>query len=427
MRTLSTGMAGLAASLATIAALATHATALAHGSIATPVSRIYNGFLEGPESPKSAAVQAAIAIGGTQPFYDWNELVNFAPGSPAYQMNVPYDQLIPDGELASGGNYKYRGLDQVRDDWPTTAMQAGPFELVWYATTPHDPSVFHAWITKPDWNPTMPLTWAAMEPLTLGPVSLTGNAYRFNTVIPARTGKHCIYVVWQRLDPVGEGFYSVSDVDFGDGGEAFCPGDLNADQSVGGADLGVLLGAWGTPAADLNGDGTTNGADLGEMLSRWGICGSDCDGDGVADAHAILHGLVADCDANLVPDSCDFANGGDADGNGVLDACQIDGLTYAWSVPNQWSGGFIGSLRITNGSSEMIHHWQLQFTTPGYTLVNAWDCVLMSQANGTAMVHNETWNGHLGPGASVTIGYQAAGAPGAPTQVLLNGSAALPE
>lgn len=352
MRTLSTGMAGLAASLATIAALATHATALAHGSIATPVSRIYNGFLEGPESPKSAAVQAAIAI---------------------------------------GGNYKYRGLDQVRDDWPTTAMQAGPFELVWYATTPHDPSVFHAWITKPDWNPTMPLTWAAMEPLTLGPISLNGNAYRFNTVIPARTGKHCIYVIWQRLDPVGEGFYSVSDVDFGDGGEAFCPGDLNADQSVGGADLGVLLGAWGTPAADLNGDGTTNGADLGEMLSRWGICGSDCDG------------------------------------NGVLDACQIDGLTYAWSVPNQQSGGFIGSLRITNGSSEMIHHWQLQFTTPGYTLVNAWDCVLLSQGNGTAMVHNETWNGHLGPGASATIGYQAAGAPSAPTQVLLNGSAALPE
>ena len=42
-----------------------------------------------------------------------------------------------------------------------------------------------------------------------------------------------------------------------------------------GADLGLMLAAWGTPSAmaDLNGDGTVNGADLGELLSAWGPCG----------------------------------------------------------------------------------------------------------------------------------------------------------
>jgi hypothetical protein len=59
-----------------------------------------------------------------------------------------------------------------------------------------------------------------------------------------------------------------------------CPGDLDADGAVNGADLGVLLSRWGavvqpgSPDAglDLNADGIVNGADLGVMLSRWGGC-----------------------------------------------------------------------------------------------------------------------------------------------------------
>ncbi len=41
---------------------------------------------------------------------------------------------------------------------------------------------------------------------------------------------------------------------------------------VDGADLGYLLGSWGSPAADLNGDGNTDGADLGILLGAWGAC-----------------------------------------------------------------------------------------------------------------------------------------------------------
>ena len=51
-----------------------------------------------------------------------------------------------------------------------------------------------------------------------------------------------------------------------------CPADLSGDNVVNGADLGILLGAWGTAAGDLNADGTTNGADLGLMLGAWGNC-----------------------------------------------------------------------------------------------------------------------------------------------------------
>lgn len=48
-------------------------------------------------------------------------------------------------------------------------------------------------------------------------------------------------------------------------------GDIDCDGSVDGADLGVLLGAWGSqsPKADLNCDSVVDGADLGILLSAW--------------------------------------------------------------------------------------------------------------------------------------------------------------
>ncbi len=49
-------------------------------------------------------------------------------------------------------------------------------------------------------------------------------------------------------------------------------GDLNGDGIVNGADLGLLLGAWGVCggcAEDINGDGLVNGADLGLLLGDW--------------------------------------------------------------------------------------------------------------------------------------------------------------
>lgn len=52
------------------------------------------------------------------------------------------------------------------------------------------------------------------------------------------------------------------------------PGDVNADGTVNGLDLGILLGSWGPVAAgnpaDIDGDGTVNGIDLGVLVGNWG-------------------------------------------------------------------------------------------------------------------------------------------------------------
>jgi hypothetical protein len=51
-----------------------------------------------------------------------------------------------------------------------------------------------------------------------------------------------------------------------------CTGDFDGDGTVGGADLGQLLGGWGGSELDLNADGIVNGADLGALLGAWGAC-----------------------------------------------------------------------------------------------------------------------------------------------------------
>jgi len=54
---------------------------------------------------------------------------------------------------------------------------------------------------------------------------------------------------------------------------AACAADLNGDDQVDGADLGLLLIQWGLPGtADFNGSGTVGGEDLSVLLNAWGAC-----------------------------------------------------------------------------------------------------------------------------------------------------------
>lgn len=181
----------------------------AHGSMQDPVSRVYRIFLDNPEAPKNDSARAALAVNGTQPFYDWHEV----------SRNVPdynWQAAVPDGQLASGGRAKYAGIDLVRSDWPATLLQPGPYHFVYHAHVPHDPSFFRAFITKEGWDPDTPLAWGDLEPLPGAENAVRdGNYYEWDGVLPARTGRHVIYVVWQRIDPAGEVFFSASDVVFG--------------------------------------------------------------------------------------------------------------------------------------------------------------------------------------------------------------------
>ncbi|MGP4003777.1 lytic polysaccharide monooxygenase [Streptomyces sp. 8N706] len=186
--------------------------AAAHGSMTDPVSRVSACFAEGPESPKSAACKAAVAAGGTQALYDWNE-VNIGDAAGKHK------QIIPDGKLCSAGRDKYKGLDLPRADWPSSPLSAGSHTFHYKATAPHKGS-FALYITKDGYNPAKPLKWSDLEPAPFAKVSnpkLVNGEYVFDGTVPGKSGRHLVYSVWQRSDSP-EAFYTCSDVVFGKGG-----------------------------------------------------------------------------------------------------------------------------------------------------------------------------------------------------------------
>ncbi|WP_407839859.1 lytic polysaccharide monooxygenase [Streptomyces sp. DSM 116496] len=202
--------ARIAAGLAPLAVAAyAVAPAAAHGSMTDPVSRVAACYAEGPESPKSAACKAAVAASGAQAFYDWNavNIANAAGKSKA---------LIPDGQLCSAGNDKYRGLDLARADWPASPMAAGAHTFRYKGTAPHKGS-FELYVTRDGYDPSKPLKWSDLEPAPFAKVTDPGmqnGDYVFSGTVPNKSGRHLIYSVWQRSDSP-EAFYTCSDVVFG--------------------------------------------------------------------------------------------------------------------------------------------------------------------------------------------------------------------
>ncbi|MFD3535555.1 lytic polysaccharide monooxygenase [Streptomyces sp. NPDC058664] len=193
------------------------APAFAHGSMTDPVSRVSACYAEGPESPRSAACKAAVAASGAQAFYDWNA-VNIANAAGKHR------ELIPDGELCSAGNDKYRGLDLARTDWPASGMTSGAHTFRYKGTAPHRGS-FELYVTKDGYDPSKPLAWSDLEEKPFATVTdprMESGDYVFEGTVPNKSGRHLIYSIWQRSDSP-EAFYTCSDVVFGKDGGGTAP------------------------------------------------------------------------------------------------------------------------------------------------------------------------------------------------------------
>jgi chitin-binding protein len=241
------------AAVATAMTVFSASSALGHGSMADPPSRAYKIFIDGPQTPQNEAARAAIAVSGTQAFYDWHEV----------SINVPlrdYQEHVPDGQLPGAGRSKYAGLNLARTDWYATPMVAGTRVCRFAAATPHEPSEFCAYITRDGYDPRQPLRWSDLEPVPGGETAElrgscgkgsgdchcgsggAGLSYYMTLDIPERTGRHVLYVIWQRDDPAGEAFISTSDLDFG-GVDYGNPGDGDVGDGTEQVPLGVGF-AW---------------------------------------------------------------------------------------------------------------------------------------------------------------------------------------
>lgn len=198
----------------------------AHGTLIFPRSRVYHVYQSNPANPGFALAANAVTMDGQLSYYTWNEVSRNIPA--AVNAGLPpgfdYSPWIPDGELASAGRTDpnssdyprtYAGLDQVSGDWPREVVAAGETVTCQFlATAIHSPSVWDVWMTKPTWDPSMPLTWGEMEFLERPNPTLNGSTFTFDLTIPTdRSGHHVLWIAWQRDDPVGEVFISTSDLE----------------------------------------------------------------------------------------------------------------------------------------------------------------------------------------------------------------------
>jgi len=229
-------------------------SAFGHGTVSSPKSRVlrvYEDLVGGGSN--HPATDAAINHAGSGAYFTWNQVAkNIVPYSGVGEAPYLNGNKIPDGQLASGASgtgLNFSGLDLVSNswDWPAQEVAPGSLDLTWYATATHDPSYFKAWITKADYNHKTPLAWGKMEFLGDLTHSKVGQNYFMNVILPERTGRHVLYVVWQRIDPAGEAFFSAVDLNFsgGGGGPVHPPAvsieDRNVPENGGTVSVPVIL------------------------------------------------------------------------------------------------------------------------------------------------------------------------------------------
>lgn len=103
---------------------------------------------------------------------------------------------------------------------------------------------------------------------------------------------------------------------------------------------------------------------------------------------------------------------------GATPACTVE-----YSVTSQWDTGFQGAVNVTNNAAP-VSGWSLGFDfANGQKVTQGWNAK-WSQSGATVTAVNESYNGALGTGASVSAGFLASktGANAVPTPFKLNGT-----
>lgn len=199
----------------------------AHGYMDSPKARqaicqAQGGYWwpeDGTNIPNLACRAAFLESGHVQ-FIQEHE---FAVNTPDYLSQAAVEANVPNGTLCAAGSAEKRGMDLPSPHWQKTVVKPnanGDIQIRYRATTPHNPSFWQFYLTKPGFNPaTDSLTWQNIELVqSLDNIEFVKDPdgkryYEMSVAIPAdRSGDAVLYSRWQRIDVVGEGFYNCSDI-----------------------------------------------------------------------------------------------------------------------------------------------------------------------------------------------------------------------
>ncbi|UZE89762.1 GP37 [Parapoynx stagnalis nucleopolyhedrovirus] len=269
-----------------------------HGYLSSPVARHYKCVQEGgfwwPNNgdgiPDAACRNAykkvyykyraigldsdAAASAAVYQYQQYNEYAALA--GPNYRDLVHIQQNVVPHTLCGAGSTERlelfgdkSGVDEPFYNWRPNVLHLGRYQNAYRTnvqfcpTAIHEPSYFEVYITKSTWDRRNPITWNELELIGGNGSGLVPNPgdslcassqiYSIPVSIPYRSGQFVMYVRWQRIDPVGEGFYNCADLLFQSeddecryvkaaqavrdqlqGGE-FCD-ECESDEDVGGVD-----------------------------------------------------------------------------------------------------------------------------------------------------------------------------------------------
>lgn len=220
-----------AVAAATLVSAVIPTQASAHGYVDFPKARqaICNadaGYwwpADGSAIPNAACRNAFLDAG----HYQFVQDIEFAKlvSEPGYLDQSLVEAAVTDGLLCAGGDTKKKGMDLPHPDWQTTEInldENGQFLMSFNAATPHNPSFWKFYLTKPGFNPaTDVLSWADLDLVDevddLAIVMVNDKPYyQYDVSLPTdRSGRAILYTRWQRIDAAGEGFYNCSDIIIG--------------------------------------------------------------------------------------------------------------------------------------------------------------------------------------------------------------------
>ena len=202
-------------------------TAMAHGFMEFPKARqaicqAQGGYWwpdDGSNIPNLACRAAFLESGHVQ-FIQEHE---FAANTRDYNNQAAVEKNIPNGTLCAAGSNEKRGMNLPSEHWQRTDVTPNAqneLAIRFRATTPHNPSFWKFYISKPTFNPDVDtLGWQDVELVTeVGNVDFVKDPdgkrfYEMKVSIPQdRVGDAILYTRWQRSDVVGEGFYNCSDI-----------------------------------------------------------------------------------------------------------------------------------------------------------------------------------------------------------------------
>jgi len=316
----------------------------AHGTTVDPASRNYSCWLRWGSRFQDPVMATEDPMCWQAWQADPNAMWNW---NGLYREGVAgnHQGVIPDGQLCSAGHTqspRYNSMDTV-GNWTATSIAGTTFNVKLYDQASHGADYIWVYVTKQGFDPiTQALKWSDLE--LVGQIGKTPAAQW----TPESAGGVSILIPASAPGRTGRHMvYTIWQASHMDQSYYFC-----ADVNFGGASPSPSTSASSSPSASPS--------------------------------------VSPSASPSTSPSS---SSGGKT-------------CATAYTVVNQWSGGFQGEVKVTAGSAA-ISGWKVTMTWPnGQVVTSAWNGTATTSGAVTT-VTNAAWNGSLGAGVSTTFGFLA--------------------